>query len=82
MGQYDDVPFVDEVLKGIGGHLAVNGFEKGLADVNGGAIDLVVVKFGREFVVCVVEGAFGVDEGLGGHLCEVGEIWLVVLRWF
>lgn len=80
--QDNDVPLVDKVLKGIGDHLAVNGFEIGLADVDGGAVDLVVVEFGWQFVVCVVEGAFGVDEGLGGHLCEVGEIWLVVLRWF
>jgi hypothetical protein len=67
MGKDDDVTFVDEVLKGIGGHLTENGFERSLADIDGCAVDLMKVKFGWDFTVCLVEWSFGIDERFAGH---------------
>ncbi len=67
MGKDDDVPFVDEILKGICGHFAKNGFERSLADIDGCAVDLMKVQFGWDFTIGLVEWSFGIDEGFTGH---------------
>lgn len=67
MGKDDDVTFVDEVLKGIGGHFTENGFERSLADIDGCAVDLMKVQFGWDFTFCLVEWSFGIDEGFAEH---------------
>ena len=40
---------MNEILKGIGGHLAIDSLEKRLPNINGSAINLVKVWFCRNF---------------------------------